>query len=96
MIASWTFQARFCSCSQAPPPWLFAAQDEATSALDSTSERVVQKALDRLMGGNITTLVVAHRLSTIKHVDMIAGAPPPPPPPHPVCTSAVVRPMAVQ
>lgn len=46
--------------------------DEATSALDSTSERVVQKALDKLMGGNITTIVIAHRLSTIKNVDIIA------------------------
>lgn len=52
---------------------LCGVQDEATSALDSTSERVVQKALDKLMGGNITTVVIAHRLSTIKHVDTIAG-----------------------
>lgn len=39
--------------------------DEATSALDSTSERVVQKTLEKLMPGR-TTLVVAHRLSTVK------------------------------
>ena len=46
--------------------------DEATSALDSESERLVQGALDRLMSGR-TTLVVAHRLSTIMSADHIAG-----------------------
>ncbi|WCJ27336.1 ABC transporter B family member 9 [Euphorbia peplus] len=45
--------------------------DEATSALDAESERVVQDALDRVMV-NRTTVVVAHRLSTIKNADMIA------------------------
>lgn len=45
--------------------------DEATSALDSGSESIVQEALDRLMLGR-TTVVVAHRLSTIKNADMIA------------------------
>lgn len=45
--------------------------DEATSALDAGSESVVQEALDRLMVGR-TTVVVAHRLSTIKNADMIA------------------------
>lgn len=45
--------------------------DEATSALDAESERVVQDALDRVMV-NRTTLVVAHRLSTIKNADVIA------------------------
>ncbi|KAL5852914.1 hypothetical protein ACOSQ3_008032 [Xanthoceras sorbifolium] len=45
--------------------------DEATSALDAESERVVQDALDRIMVGR-TTVVVAHRLSTIKGADMIA------------------------
>uniref|UniRef100_A0A7N0UB72 Uncharacterized protein n=1 Tax=Kalanchoe fedtschenkoi TaxID=63787 RepID=A0A7N0UB72_KALFE len=45
--------------------------DEATSALDAESERVVQEALDRIML-NRTTVVVAHRLSTIKNADMIA------------------------
>ncbi|KAI3846864.1 hypothetical protein MKX03_008457 [Papaver bracteatum] len=45
--------------------------DEATSALDSESERVVQDALDRVML-NRTTVVVAHRLTTIKNADVIA------------------------
>ncbi|HLH99888.1 MAG TPA: ABC transporter ATP-binding protein [Acidimicrobiales bacterium] len=44
--------------------------DEATSALDSESERLVQDALWRLMAGS-TALVVAHRLSTIAHLDRI-------------------------
>ncbi len=44
--------------------------DEATSALDVQSEAAVQKALDRLAEGR-TTLVVAHRLSTIKNADHI-------------------------
>ncbi len=44
--------------------------DEATSALDSESERAVQEALDRLMK-NRTTLVIAHRLSTVHHADRI-------------------------
>ncbi|XP_077218377.1 ABC transporter B family member 21-like isoform X2 [Tasmannia lanceolata] len=45
--------------------------DEATSALDAESERVVQEALDRVMV-NRTTMVVAHRLSTIKGADLIS------------------------
>ncbi|KAL9665367.1 hypothetical protein QQ045_020786 [Rhodiola kirilowii] len=45
--------------------------DEATSALDIESERVVQQALDRLMK-NRTTIMVAHRLSTIKNADQIS------------------------
>lgn len=44
--------------------------DEATSALDSESEHLVQEALEHLMKDR-TTLVVAHRLSTIKHADLI-------------------------
>jgi subfamily B ATP-binding cassette protein MsbA len=44
--------------------------DEATSALDTESERSVQDALDRLMQ-NRTTLVIAHRLSTVHHADRI-------------------------
>ena len=44
--------------------------DEATSALDSESEQLVQKGIEALMGGR-TTLVVAHRLSTIEKADMI-------------------------
>lgn len=44
--------------------------DEATSALDTESEKMVQKALENLMK-NRTTLVVAHRLSTIKKADEI-------------------------
>ncbi|KAF8043117.1 hypothetical protein BT93_A1459 [Corymbia citriodora subsp. variegata] len=45
--------------------------DEATSALDVESERIVQEALDRIMD-NRTTVIVAHRLSTIRNADMIA------------------------
>lgn len=45
--------------------------DEATSALDNTTEILIQQALDELCQGR-TTLVVAHRLSTIKRADEIA------------------------
>jgi subfamily B ATP-binding cassette protein MsbA len=44
--------------------------DEATSQLDTESEVLVRKALDNLMQGR-TTLVIAHRLSTVKHADRI-------------------------
>ncbi|XP_027103870.2 ABC transporter B family member 28 isoform X1 [Coffea eugenioides] len=45
--------------------------DEATSALDTVSERLVQSALNRLMKGR-TTLVIAHRLSTVQNANQIA------------------------
>ncbi|CAL8990956.1 unnamed protein product [Prunus brigantina] len=45
--------------------------DEATSALDAESERIVQEALDRITI-NRTTVVVAHRLSTVRNADTIA------------------------
>ena len=44
--------------------------DEATSALDAQNERDVQEALDKLMAGK-TTIVIAHRLSTVRHADEI-------------------------
>mgnify|MGYP002624282651 FL=1 len=44
--------------------------DEATSSLDTESEHAVQQALQNLMKGR-TTLVIAHRLSTVQHADKI-------------------------
>jgi subfamily B ATP-binding cassette protein MsbA len=44
--------------------------DEATSALDTESEALVQAALERLMAGR-STLMIAHRLSTVRHADRI-------------------------
>ncbi|KAK1398690.1 Multidrug resistant ABC transporter family protein [Heracleum sosnowskyi] len=45
--------------------------DEATSALDAESERIVQEALDRIMADR-TTVMIAHRLSTVRNANMIA------------------------
>ncbi|KAF7245318.1 hypothetical protein EG68_12384 [Paragonimus skrjabini miyazakii] len=50
------------------PPLLLL--DEATSALDNESERIVQKALDAAVGSR-TSLVVAHRLSTVENADLV-------------------------
>jgi subfamily B ATP-binding cassette protein MsbA len=44
--------------------------DEATSALDSETERYIQKSIDDLKG-KLTIIIVAHRLSTIKHADKV-------------------------
>ena len=44
--------------------------DEATSALDAESEHLVKEALDRLMAGR-TTLIIAHRLSTVRDADRV-------------------------
>merc|ERR1711892_405122 len=46
--------------------------DEATSALDTHSEAVVQAALDKINAGR-TTIVIAHRLSTVRNADMIVA-----------------------
>lgn len=44
--------------------------DEATSAVEPESERIIQEAINRLMQGR-TTLIAAHRLSTVRHADII-------------------------
>lgn len=45
--------------------------DEATSALDAESEKIVQESLDKVMVDR-TTIIVAHRLTTVKNADSIA------------------------
>jgi ABC-type multidrug transport system fused ATPase/permease subunit len=45
--------------------------DEATSSLDSTSEKLVQGAIERAAGSGCTVLAVAHRLATIQGADVI-------------------------
>jgi ATP-binding cassette subfamily B protein len=50
-----------------PPVLIF---DEATSALDSESERLIRESMDRLCQGR-TTIIIAHRLTTVRHADMI-------------------------
>ncbi|KAL6509487.1 ABC transporter B member 28 [Orobanche gracilis] len=60
-----------CWIRPCPLRWALTAAEGATSALDTVSERLVQDALNRLMKGR-TTLVIAHRLSTVQNADQIA------------------------
>ena len=50
-----------------PPILIF---DEATSALDNESEELVRQSMETLCKGR-TAIIIAHRLSTVKHVDLI-------------------------
>jgi len=46
--------------------------DEATSALDTNSERIVQKTIDNIIKErNLTTIIIAHRLTTVRNADKI-------------------------
>lgn len=45
--------------------------DEATSSLDSTSEKFIQKTIDKLRHDNKTVIIIAHRLSTVINADEI-------------------------
>ena len=69
-IGGWGVATRSASTGGARPPALGIILDEATSYLDSESEREVQQALDRLIAGR-TTLVIAHRLSTVRNAQRI-------------------------
>ena len=44
--------------------------DEATSALDAQTERIITEALD-LLAGDVTLIVIAHRLATVRHCDQV-------------------------
>jgi ABC-type bacteriocin/lantibiotic exporter with double-glycine peptidase domain len=47
--------------------------DEATSALDAETERVITETLDSL-AGDVTLIVIAHRLATVRHCDQVIHA----------------------